>query len=434
MASTLHLFLFSIAVVFFSTSNGANYKPQAFHLPIRKDDVTLQYYTSFEVGPTQFIVDAVIDLGQPFLWFNCDDGYNSSSYNPVPCGSSKCKTAKGIGCSGCNGTPRPGCTNNTCSMSPYNPFVNSLRSGGLGEDNIYVYETDGRSVLLQINVPRFPFVCADSGSLDGLAKGTKGILGLGRTQIALPMQLANAFKLKRKFALCVPSSSQSGLGDIFIGGGPYYMLPYTKNVSQLLITTPLIINPVITAPIYSEGDPSDEYFIGIKSIKIDGQIVSLKTSLLSIDNKGVGGTKISTINPYTILHTSIYKAVLKDFVKKAASRKITRVASVAPFGACFSSKTIASTMTGPAVPTIDLVLQSKSVYWRIYGANSMVKVKENVLCLGVVDGGSKPRTSIVIGGHQLEDNMLEFDLANSKLGFSSSLLLHNTNCSHYRIF
>ena len=195
MASTLHLFLFSIAVVFFSTSNGANYKPHAFHLPIRKDDVTLQYYTSFEVGPTQFIVDAVIDLGAPFLWFNCDDDYNSSSYYPVPCGSTKCKTAKGIGCLGCNGTPRPGCTNNTCSMYSYNPFDNSLRSGGLGKDNIYVYETDGRSVLLQINVPRFPFVCADSGSLDGLAKGAKGILGLGRTQIALPMQLANAFEL-----------------------------------------------------------------------------------------------------------------------------------------------------------------------------------------------------------------------------------------------
>uniref|UniRef100_A0A7N2LVN4 Xylanase inhibitor N-terminal domain-containing protein n=1 Tax=Quercus lobata TaxID=97700 RepID=A0A7N2LVN4_QUELO len=127
----------------------------------------------------------------------------------------------------------------------------------LGEDNIYVYETDGRSVSLHINVPRFPFVYADSGSLNGLAKGTKGILGLGRTQIALPMQPANAFELKRKFALCVPSSTQSGLGDIFIGGGPYYMLPYTKNGSKLLITTPLIIDPVSTTPVYSEGDPSE---------------------------------------------------------------------------------------------------------------------------------------------------------------------------------
>ena len=70
------------------------------------------------------------------------------------------------------------------------------------------------------------------------------------------------------------------------------MLPYTKNVSELLITTPLIINPVSTAPIYSEGDPSDEYFIGVKSIKIDGQIVEFKTSLLSIDKKELVGLKL----------------------------------------------------------------------------------------------------------------------------------------------
>ncbi|KAK9083980.1 hypothetical protein Scep_030451 [Stephania cephalantha] len=164
---------------------------------------------------------------------------------------------------------------------------------------------------------------------------------------------------------------------------------------------------------------------------------------------------------------------------------------------------------GPAVPILDLVLESESVYWRIWGANSMVEVGEDALCLGMVDGGDRstrfktsivgtmykgsvkpnskstvnvdmedssnnvidvehdaisqqvmetdgwvlmrvledlggansmvevgedvlslgmvdggemsPRfkTSIVIGGHQLEDNLLEFDLARSRLGFSS---------------
>jgi hypothetical protein len=52
-------------------------------------------------------------------------------------------------------------------------------------------------------------------------------------------------------------------------------------------------------------------------------------------------------------------------------------------------------------------------------------VNKNVACLGFVDGGKEPRTTFVIGGHQLEDNILEFDLVSSKLGFSSSLLLHN---------
>ena len=65
----------------------------------------------------------------------------------------------------------------------------------------------------------------------------------------------------------------------------------------------------------------------------------------------------------------------------------------------------------------------------------MVLVKQNVACLGFVDGGKEPiksfvKTSVVIGGHQLEDNLLEFDLNSSKLSFSSSLLLQNASCSH----
>ncbi|KHN03052.1 hypothetical protein glysoja_009918 [Glycine soja] len=40
----------------------------------------------------------------------------------------------------------------------------------------------------------------------------------------------------------------------------------------------------------------------------------------------------------------------------------------------------------PNVSTIDLVLKG-GFQWRIYGANSMVKVAKNVLCLAFVDGG-----------------------------------------------
>ena len=89
------------------------------------------------------------------------------------------------------------------------------------------------------------------------------------------------------------------------------------------------------------------------------------------------------------------------------------------------------------MPTIDLVLKG-GVQWRIHGANSMVKVAKNVLCLGFVDGGLEPgrdfTTSMVIGGHQLEDSLLEFDLVSSRLGFTSSLLLHNSTCSQIRVF
>jgi hypothetical protein len=108
-----------------------------------------------------------------------------------------------------------------------------------------------------------------------------------------------------------------------------------------------------------------------------------------------GGTKISTVNPYTVVEKSIYNALTEAFIAEAAARNITRVASVAPFDVCFSSDNMFSTRRGVSVPTIYLVLQNKSVYWSIFGANSMVQVSEDVLCLGVVNGGEKPRTSIV---------------------------------------
>ncbi|KAI3514007.1 hypothetical protein L1887_12323 [Cichorium endivia] len=211
------------------------------------------------------------------------------------------------------------------------------------------------------------------------------------------------------------------------------MLPRTEDQSLSLVTTPLVVNPIARNPYFSEGESSNEYFINVKQIEISGKRVAFSQSLLSIDKNGVGGTTISTMVPYTILQSSIYNRLVKDFVKEASLNNIKRVKSVAPFGACFDSKTAPNTITGPAVPNIDLVLEGSTVRMRLYGANSMVMAKKNVICLAFIDGGAEPVTSIVLGGHQLENYILEFDLTASKLGLSSSLLVSNTSCSHSRL-
>ncbi|KAL2895600.1 Basic 7S globulin [Bienertia sinuspersici] len=111
---------------------------------------------------------------------------------------------------------------------------------------------------------------------------------------------------------------------------------------------------------------------------------------------------------------------------------ITRVVPVAPFKVCFKAETVAIDAYGPIVPVIDFVLHKNSVKWRIYGANSMVKVSKCMWCLGFVDGGKETSTSIVIGGKQMEDYMVEFDLQSSKLGLSSPLLRIGTSCSTFK--
>ncbi|CAI9298072.1 unnamed protein product [Lactuca saligna] len=431
------LFIFSILSFSHATTAPPKLpKPKAIHLPIRKNQTTSQYYTTFVSGhpesPT--IIDALIDLGSPSVWFDCTS-YVSSSYNRIACGSSKCKKAKGsFSCLTCDSTPRPGCSNNAYGIFVYNPNPNYLTIQELGEDTITVYSTDGAYVWFSYDAPKFQFACADSVTADGLpGHNTKGLVGLARNENSLPSQLSSYFKLAKKFTLCLPSSSENGLGDIFIGGGPYYMLPSIEDQSLSLVTTPLVFNP--NGPrLLSDGELSYQYFINLKNIEISGKHVAFSPSLLSFDINGVGGTKISTTIPYTILHSSIYKSLVQDFIKESSLKKIKRVQSVAPFGACFDSKTAPNTITGPAVPNIDLVLEGSNVRMRLYGANSMVEAKKNVICLAFIDGGVEPTTSIVLGGHQLENYVLEFDLTASTLGLSSSLLLKNTSCSHSRVY
>ncbi|GAA0139038.1 protease [Lithospermum erythrorhizon] len=176
--------------------------------------------------------------------------------------------------------------------------------------------------------------------------------------------------------------------------------------------------------------PSAEYLIGVKSIKIGSKtLMKLNTTLLSINKEGNGGTKISSATPYTLLESSIFKAVTQEFVKQLPNAK--RVAAIKPFNFCFTSISLSGT------PSIDLVLQKENVYWRMAGANLMVQVNKNVMCLGILERGhvdvqQKVATSIIIGSHQIEDNFLQFDLVQNKVGFSSLLLAQHTSCGSFQ--
>ncbi|KAI9087154.1 hypothetical protein K1719_030789 [Acacia pycnantha] len=417
-------FQYLLLLLFFASPSSAkhSFRPKALVLPVTKDASTLQYVTQIHQRTPLIPVNLVLDLGGQFLWVDCARKYSSSTFRPAHCDSAQCSLADASSCSFCDS---PGCNNNTCSVMPDNTVTRTGTFGIVGQDVVSVRSTNGFNPGRTVAVPRFIFSCASTFLLKGLAKGVSGMAGLGRTKIAFPSQFASTLSFHKKFAICLASHSK---GVVFFGDGPYFFLP-NVNAAQGLIHTPLIINPESTASSFSQGQPSSEYFIGVKSIKIDQKVVSnINKKLLSINKKGNGGTKISTVNPYTVLEASIFKAVTEAFI---GARNYTRVAAVAPFEVCFDSRNVGSTRLGPAVPAIELVLQN-NVSWSIFGANSVVAVKDNnVLCLGVVNGGKNPRTSIVIGGYQLENNLVQFDLASSRLGFSSLLLGRMTTCANF---
>ncbi|XP_057780553.1 probable aspartic proteinase GIP2 [Salvia miltiorrhiza] len=430
MAYSLPLFLTSLLLAISICHAQTSFRPRALVVPVRKDASTQQYVTTIQQRTPLVPVNLVVHLGGQYLWVDCDNGYVSSTYRPARCRSAQCSLANANGCGDCFSGPRPGCNNNTCGVTPDNPFIQLATGGELAEDVVSARSTDGSNPGRAAVAPRFLFACAPTFLLRGLASGATGLAGLGRARIGMPSLFAAAFSFRRKFAVCL-SSSTSANGVIFFGDGPYNFIrvPAPLNPAASLAFTPLFVNPVSTAGAFSQGEASTEYFIKINSINVNNSPVAINTTLLDIDGEGNGGTKISTVNQYTILETSIYRAVVDAFSRATAG--IRRAAAVAPFELCYDRGSVGSTRVGPGVPNIDLVLQGQNAVWTWTGSNSMVSVNDDVLCLAVVNGGANPRTAVVIGGHQIEDNLLQFDLAASRLGFSNTLLGRQTTCANF---
>lgn len=390
--------------------------PHGLLLPVKKDPATLQYLTRISLGTPLLPLDLVLDLGGRYLWLDCGSKHHvSSTRRTVGCNAPQCSLL----------TTPFGCTDNSsaCSVLLENPYTFAT-VGDLALDAAAFQSTDGFNPGPTVTDPDLVFSCGSASLLKGLARGARGMAGFGRNLVGLPVQLAVAFRLQPVFALCLASN-----GVIFVGPGPYGFL-MNVDASRSLMYTPLLVNSVSTAGSYAQGERSVEYFIGVKSIKVNNKLVpNINTTLLSIDGRGYGGTKISAVTPYTTMETSIYRAVTDAFA--ASLRGVRRAAPVGKFRVCYDSKDLGSTRVGPGVPQIDLVLQSENVTWRIFGANSMTEAKPGVLCLAFLDGGVEPRTAIVIGGHQIENNLLQFDLTRSRLGFTSSLLFMQTTCSNF---
>ncbi|KAJ6693859.1 hypothetical protein OIU85_004627 [Salix viminalis] len=420
--------------------------------PVQKDPSTLQYIITAYLRSPEEPTKLFLDLGGSYFWINCDD-YNSSTYRHIPCTT---LLDEFVGCFACLMNCRdstPNCGDSVCVLKPENPFdptssdnSNQYAPALVDYFSMLTLDNTGSIGGLSSSSPfTFIFSCAYKENLRGLAGGVTGSAGLGRSRISIPVQASTIFHYPRYFALCL-SGSKTRPGAAFIGTKGPYKFGRGIDLSKSLVYTPLLLNPVGKYSYPDLKKPSDEYFIGVSSIKVHGKVVALNRSLLAIDSgNGSGGTKLSTVVPFTQLATSIYKAVTEAFVKAAASSpfNLTAAKPAQPFSVCYPARNVKTTRDGPTVPAIELVMHRNDVVWKILGSNSMVRVAmkggDDVLCLGFVDAGVKPRTSIfagdpsiVIGGYQMEDNFLQFDLESMRLGFSSSVLSRGTNCASFK--
>ncbi|KAI3834784.1 hypothetical protein MKX03_037918 [Papaver bracteatum] len=416
--------LFLVFIVSFSNAQPASsYRPQGVVLPVTKDASTLQYRTYIKQGTPLVAESLVVNLAGEILWVDCQEGYVSSSNRSLNCLGSECLKLQKISKSCGPYSAQPGRkTFNTCIIFLRNSF------SGTSTEPFNYFNSDVVSTLSctngsksgpDVTVRNFSFGCGSTSLLKGLAEGVKGMAGFGPFGVSVPSQLSLAFRIPRVFAMCLPSSTSSK-GVIFIGGGPYIMQP-GNDLSTSLTYTPFYTNPTAFS--------TSEYYIQVNSIKIGEEKIPVYSN--STEYRFRVLTTINTLIPYTVMRTSIYNQFTSIFTEQAKAMNIARVVSVAPFGACFDSRNISGSWMGSVVPMISLVLHKENVVWKIFGPNSMVRVSDEVSCLGFVDGGNDANM-LVIGGYQLEDNLLEFNLAKMRLGFTTTLgRRRQTSCSNF---
>uniref|UniRef100_A0A0E0KP11 Xylanase inhibitor C-terminal domain-containing protein n=1 Tax=Oryza punctata TaxID=4537 RepID=A0A0E0KP11_ORYPU len=207
-------------------------------------------------------------------------------------------------------------------------------------------------------------------------------------------EVAATQNVARKFALCLPSVA-------VFGGGPFVLIfPYYRpDIMQILSYTALRRSPEIAGA---------GYYITAKSIEVNHKEVPLP-------NHGSLVVQLSSMVPYTELCPDVYQPFVKAWDEILAWPKKQH-----------------------AVPGININLEDGEV-WEIFGGNSMVKVDDNTACfafvemkpekVGVGHGGDAP--AVVIGGHQMEHNLVVFDEEKQQLGFSGLLFGLQTTCNNF---
>nr|XP_043635316.1 chitinase CLP-like [Erigeron canadensis] len=386
----------SVIPIFKDANTSLHKIPMSFMIPVWEEE---RYY--------------LLDLDAPFTWNDCSIRRNpmfpceidDECYSPLQCNNILCKEAKSYlnpTCPSLNITIKYGC--GICAVTPFNPISKTCKLSQLTTVLVHMYITDGLNPSM---VPRnffgAPFVlsCAPSSLLRSFPKNVRGVASFSWSSLGFPRQVDNPNQAA-KFALCLASSSSSP-GVTFLGDGPFHFtsLP-NMDLKRTLSYTPMV----------RKNSKSLGYYIKINRISIKG--TPIITESISV--------KLSTVMPYTILRSDIYKSLTTSFLK--AAKNIPSVIAVKPFSVCLKATAVRS------APSIDLKTETGKI-WTLSRDNLMKDSGNGASCLAFVDGGSSVKDAVVIGTFQMENNFLFFDLVNQKLGFSSSLIPRGTSCSGF---
>ncbi|RCV28967.1 hypothetical protein SETIT_5G445500v2 [Setaria italica] len=362
-------------------------------IPVAKDPATSLYTILVRDGANH-----LVDLAGPLLWSTCAADHSPAAFS---CNATECRHATAYRAPSCRIAGQP--CKKKCKAYPYNPITGQCAAADLIHTRLIASTTDGKNPLQQVSV-RAVAACATGNILASLPADVTGVAGLSASGLALPALIAANHRVARKFLLCLP---RRGEGVAIFGGGPLFLLPQS-DVGDLTTTL------AFTALRSRKDNPL--YYIPVNSIAVNKAPVPLPAHALA-----GGGVVLCSRVAFTALRPDVYRPFVDAF-DRALARNDAKVPAVAPFELCYRSSMLGNTRNGYAVPDIALVLEGGKS-WTFVGSNSMVDVNGQTACFAFVEmkgvkSGDPSAAAAVIGGFQMENHLLQFDLESKQLGFA----------------
>ncbi|KAK7300741.1 hypothetical protein RJT34_11590 [Clitoria ternatea] len=352
------------------------------------------------VGSPPQNVTMVLDTGSELSWLYCkklpkiNSIFNpllSSSYTPTPCNSSACTTRTRdfsipVSCD-------PG---KLCHVIVSYADASSTE-GNLATETFFIGDS---------SQPGTVFGCMDSGYSSNVEEDSKitGLMGMNRGSLSFVTQMGLP-----RFSYCISSHDASGV--LLLGGGGG--VPWLG---------PLQYTPLVTATTSLPYFDRVAYTVQLEGIKVSEKLLQLPKSVFVPDHTGAGQTMVDSGTQFTFLLGSVYNALKNEFLEQTKGI-LTPVEEEPKFvfeGAmdlCFRAPA-----SGLAeVPAVTMVFEGAEM--KVSGERLLYRVRKGndwVECFTFGNSDMLGIEAYVIGHHHQQNVWMEFDLVNSRVGFTDT--------------
>lgn len=356
---------------------------------------------SLTAGTPPQPVTMVLDTGSELSWLHCKkspglrsvfDPATSTSYSPIPCSSPTCRTRTAD-------LPVPA----SCGPAKLCHTIISYADassieGSLSSETFHIGPAPR---------PGFLFGCMDSGQSSNPDEDSiaTGLLGMNRGSLSLVTQMD-----LEKFSYCIPGSDATG---VLIFGNPGLSWVGPMNYTPMVqISTPL--------PYFDRA----AYSVQIEGIRVSGKVLVLPKSVFVPDHTGAGQTMVDSGTQFSFLLGPVYNALKNEFLKQTTGLlkpyDDPNYVFQGAMDLCFLVPSGQAVL--PVLPAVGLMFRGVEMVVSgerlLYQVPGLVKGTDQVHCFTFGNSDLLGVEAFLIGNHHQQDKWVEFDLANSRVGFA----------------